>query len=90
MGRGGPSGTDAPTNTGAGHSIWSSPRRQLGGGRTAMACAWQAQGMLEREGSRSGKGKGRRVEEKFSRRWCSGGCAGGERREQNGAEGKHA
>jgi hypothetical protein len=58
MDRGGPSGTDAPTNTGAGHLLWSSPRRRLGGGRAAVLRAWRVQEMPGRKGSRSGEGKG--------------------------------
>jgi hypothetical protein len=88
MGRGGPSGTDALTNIEAGHSIWSSPRRRLGGGRAAVVRAWRVQEMPGREGSRSREGKGRRVEGKSSRRWHSGDCAGGERRWQNGSRGE--
>jgi hypothetical protein len=38
--------------------------------------------MPERERSRSGEGKGRRVGEETSRRWCSGRGIGGERRWQ--------
>jgi hypothetical protein len=49
--------TQARANTGARHSIWSSPRRRLGGGRAAVVRAWRVQEMPGREGSRSGEGK---------------------------------
>jgi hypothetical protein len=86
--RWGSGSTQARANTGAGHSIWGSPRRRLGGGRAAVVRAWRVQEMPGREGSRSGEGKGRRVEGKSSRRWRSGDCAGGERRWQNGSRGE--
>jgi hypothetical protein len=72
------------------HSGWSSPRRQLGGGRTATACAWQARGMPEREGSRSGTRQGRRVEINLAGGGARGNHADGERRRQAQSRGKAA
>jgi hypothetical protein len=38
------------------------PRRRLGGGRAATACAWRAQKRPGEKRSRGGEGRGRRVD----------------------------
>jgi hypothetical protein len=69
----------ACAKTRAGLLIWSLPRRRLGGGRAAVACAWRAQEKPGREGSRGWGGRGRRVGTSRSWRWSSGCCTDGER-----------
>jgi hypothetical protein len=77
----------ACANTRIGRSVWSLPRRRLGGGRATVARAWRAQETPRREGSRSGRGRRRRVCMCSSWRWSSGSCAGGERRWQKQSRG---
>jgi hypothetical protein len=69
----------ARTNMRIGRSVWSLPRRRLGGGRAAVARAWRAQETPGREGSRVGRGRGQRVGTCRSWRWSLGRGAGGER-----------
>jgi hypothetical protein len=78
----------ARANTGTGRSIWGLPRRRLGGGRAAAARAWRAQETPGREGSRGGRGRGRRVGACRGWRWSLGRGVGGERRGRNRAQGK--
>jgi hypothetical protein len=68
----GSSSAHARANAKPGCSVWSLPRRQLGGGRAAVARAWRAQGTPGRERSRGGRGKGRHVGMCRSWRWSSG------------------
>jgi hypothetical protein len=77
----------ARTNTRIGRSVWSLPWRRLGGGRAAVARAWRAQETPEREGSRGGRGRRRRVGMCSSWRLSSGSCVGGERRWQEQSRG---
>jgi hypothetical protein len=83
----GSSSAQARANARTGRLVWSLPRRQLGGGRAAVACAWRAQETPRREGSRGGRGRGRRVGACRGWRWSLGCGAGGERRGRSRAGG---